>query len=294
MILEFWQGAGDPARGLAVLLRWLALAGGLGAAGCTLFLVFMGEHLTADEARAARRWLTVLFLVALLALAGEWPVRAVILSGAREGLARLPLYGEMARSAFGDAAFLKLGGLVLMLFVRVRRAWGAGFGTAGVLLFAIGLALDGPAGSHRLKQEMLTLSVVHWVAVAFWFGGLFPLRNVAVRRDPQSAAEAVRAWSRPAVFFVLLALGSGLGLMLGLFGRPALPPQTPAGWIAATQVPLVAVTLAMALACRYRHMRLMMRGDVLAGAALRRFAGRQILLGLVILYLSAELGTALR
>lgn len=290
MILEFWQGAGDPVRGLAALLRWLALAAGLGAAGSTLFLVFMSEYLTADEARAARRWLTVFVFVTLVALAAAWPVQAIILSGTREGLARLPLYGDMARSAFGDIAFLKLGGLALMLFVRVRRAWGAGIGTAGVLLFAIALALEGTAGSHRLRQEMLTLSVIHAVAAAFWFGGLFPLRNVAMRREPLSAAEAVRAWSRPALVFASLAVGSGVALALGLFGRPALPPRSPAGWLLAAQALLVALMAMMALACRYRHTRLLMRGDVLAGAALRRSAGRQILLGLVVLYLSVELG----
>jgi hypothetical protein len=37
MILEFALGPGDPIRGLAVVVRWLALVGALGAAGTTLY-----------------------------------------------------------------------------------------------------------------------------------------------------------------------------------------------------------------------------------------------------------------
>ena len=43
MILEFWQGAGDPLRGLAVVVRAVATIGALGAAGSALFLVFLSE-----------------------------------------------------------------------------------------------------------------------------------------------------------------------------------------------------------------------------------------------------------
>jgi putative copper resistance protein D len=292
MILEFALGPGDPIRGLAVVVRWLGLVGALGAAGATLYLVFMSEHLTHDEQRAARRWLVLFWLVAVLASAALWPFRAIELSGVRDGAMRWQLYGEIARSPFGDAFLLKAAGLILLLFARVRTAWGAGLATAGVALLALGLALAGHAPGHRLRQEAVALIAIHLAAVAFWFGSLFPLRNVALRRDPRSAADDILVWSRYAMVFAVLALGTGIWAALTMAGSPVRLHQSGYGAVVIAKSALVAAMLLGAFACRFRHVRLMQRGDVLAGDAFRRSCGRQILFALVVLYLSAELAAA--
>lgn len=292
MILEFWQGPGDPIRGLAVVVRWLALAGALGAAGTALFLVFMSERLTFEEARAARRWLVVFVLLGLAGAVALWPFRAIELSGIRDGAGRWPLYADIARSAFGDAFFLKAAGLMLLLFARVRTTWGAGVATAGALLVAWGLTLGGHAPTHRMRQELIAMMLLHIVAVSFWFGSLFPLRNVALRRDPHSAAEAILAWSRQATIFAVIALVTGVLAALFLAGPPMQLTRSPYGWVLIAKLAPVAAMLLGAMACRFRHARLMLRGDVLAGDALRRSAGRQILFAMVALYLAAELASA--
>lgn len=292
MILELLLGPGDPIRALGVGVRWLALVGALGACGTALFLVFLSEHLTTDEVRAARRWLVLFWLVAVLASAALWPFRAIELSGIRDGAARWPLYGEMLRSAFGDAALIKAAGLALLLFSRVRTTWGAGIATAGVVLVALGLALSGHAPGLRQRQEAVALMAVHLAAVAFWFGGLFPLRNIALRRDPRSAAETLLVWSRQAMVFAVLALATGVWAALAMAGPPLRLHQSGYGMVIIAKSALVAAMLLGAFSCRFRHVRLMQRGDVLAGDAFRRSCGRQILLALLVLYLSAELGAA--
>lgn len=292
MILEFWQGAGDPVRGAAVLVQAVAMAGALGAAGSALFLVFLSERLTVEEARAARRWLLLFVLLALLAGAALWPFRAAALTGVTAGMARVAIYPEIARSPFGDAAFTLAAGLVLLLFARVRTAWGAGLGTAGALLVCIGLALAGHAPGHARRQEVLALAVIHAAAAAFWFGSLFSLRTVAGRRDPRSAAEAVLAWSRHAMVFAGLAVASGIALGLAFAGSPAQLPRSGYGWVVLAKTALVVAMVLGALASRFRHARLMERGDVLAGDALGASCNCQILFALLVLYATAELTTA--
>ncbi len=292
MILELLLGPGDPVRALGVVVRWLALVGALGACGAALFLVFLSEHLTTDEARAARRWLVLFWLLAILASAALWPFRAIELSGIRDGASRWPLYGEMLRSPFGDAFLLKAAGLVLLLFARVRTMWGAGIATAGVALVALGLALAGHAPGLRQRQEAVALMAVHLGAVAFWFGCLFPLRNIALRRDPRSAAETLLVWSRQAMVFSALALATGVWAAYAMGGTPLRLHQSGYGSVVIAKSALVAAMLLGAFGGRFRHVRLMQRGDVLAGDAFRRSCGRQILLALVVLYLSAELGAA--
>lgn len=292
MILEVWQGAGDPVRGVAVLVRALATASALGAAGAALFLVFLSERLTLDEARAARRWLTLFVVLALVANAALWPFRAAALTGIGEGMGRWQLYPEIARSPFGDAAFTLLAGLALLLFARVRTAWGAGLATAGALLVCLAPVLAGHAVGHARRQELIALGLVHGAAAAFWFGSLFPLRSVARRRDPRSASETVLAWSRFAMVFAGLAIATGATMALVLAASPMALVRTGYGWVVLAKTALVGAMVLGALACRFKHARLMQCGDVLAGEALRTSCGRQILFALLVFYATAELTTA--
>jgi putative copper export protein len=292
MILEFWQGAGDPLRGVAVIVRAFAMIAALGAAGAALFLVFSSERLTREEARSARGWLLLFVVLALAALAALWPFRAAELSGIRDGMTRWALYPEIARSAFGDAAFLMAAGLILLVFARVRTAWGAGLATAGALLVALGLTLSGHAAGHPRRQELVALGTLHVFASAFWFGSLLPLRAMALRRDPASAAEDILVWSRQALVFAALAIATGLVMALMFAGPPTALVRGGYGLAAIAKSAFVLAMGLGALACRFRHARLMQRGDVLAGDSLRRSCTRQFLFGLVVLYLTAEIAAA--
>jgi putative copper export protein len=292
MILEFWQGGGDMVRGTGVLVRALADLCLIGSAGGVLYLVFMSAELTEEEARAARRWLTLFALLGLLALAARWPFRAAELAGIRDGAWRLPLYREIVRSSYGEAALLQTAGLVLTLFARIRTTWGAALAAIGAAAIAASFALHGHAASASARLEPVALATLHIFAVAFWFGSLMPLRAVAVRRDPRSAAASILVWSRRALVFTALALASGAGLSLTLVGPPRVLLTPGYGWAVLAKTALVAAMLLGALAARFRHARLMARGDVLAADAFRRSVLRQALIAVLVIYVSAELASA--
>jgi copper resistance protein D len=289
MILEFWQGPGDLWNALAVLLRVLGQIGTLGAAGVALFMLFMSGELTSDEATAARRWLILLFLLGLAASLAAWPMRALMLARMPEAAFRFDIYPGIARSRFGDAALLRLLGLVLVLFALLRRTWGLGIAAVGAVTIAVSHAAFGHAIQYRPRQELSVLTVLHVTAVAFWFGGLFPLRNVTLRRDPHSAGEAIAVWSRHALVFAGLALATGALLLWAYVGSVRNLTASWYGWALIAKMALVALMLLSALRARFGHLRLMLRGDVLAATAMRRSLGRQILLAILVLYATAEL-----
>ncbi|CEJ15520.1 Copper resistance protein D [bacterium YEK0313] len=289
MILEFWQGPGDPLNALAGVLRAVGSIGALGGAGIALFLLFMSGELTADEATAARRWLFVLVLVGVLASLAAWPLRALSLARSPEAAMRADLYVAIARSRFGDAGLMRLAGLLLVLFALMRRSWATGMAVVGAVTVAASYAAFGHATQYRPRQELAALTVLHVSAAAFWFGSLFPLRNLTLRRDPRAAGEAFLVWSRYARTMVLLALASGLAAAWYLAGPARGLPASWFGWALIAKAALVALLLVHAFTARFRHVRLLLRGDVLAASALRRSLGRQILLGLLVLCVTAEL-----
>lgn len=289
MILEIWQGSGDLWNGLAAILRAAGYVGTFGSAGVALFLLFMSGELTAEEATAARRWLAVLVLVGLLATLAAWPMRALTLARMPEAAFRFEIYAGIVRSRFGDAALLRMGGLVLVLFALVRRTWGTGIAAIGAVTIAASYVAIGHTTQYRPRQELAALTVLHLTAVAFWFGSLFPLRNVALRRDPHSAAEAVAVWSRYATVLVILLLASGMLISWYLVGSVRNLTGSWFGWALIAKLALVGLLLVSAFSARFHHARLMMRGDVLAASGLRRSLGRQILLGILIFYATAEL-----
>lgn len=289
MILEFWQGAGDPFRAAAVVVRAFTDIGALGAAGLALFLVLMSGELTGEETRSARRWLILLAFLGLLACLGSFPLQAVEVARGPQGAQRAEIYAQVIRSPFGDALMLRVGGLLLSLAALSRSSGAAGIAAVGAFLVAISHVATGHTTQFRPRQELAALMTLHVVAVAFWFGGLFGVRAIALRRDPESAAETLRVWSRQAGFVMALALLGGILGAWYLGGTWRSLADSWFGWVMIAKAALVVLILLAALAARFRHLPLMERGDVLAASALRRSASRQILLALVVIYLSAEL-----
>ncbi|WP_439572955.1 CopD family protein [Phreatobacter sp.] len=180
---------------------------------------------------------------------------------------------------------------MLALFARIRTTWGAGLASIGAAAIAAGFAMHGHAAAAPARLEAMALAALHVFAVAFWFGSLLPLRAVALRRDPRSAAASILVWSRPALVFAALALGSGVALALVLAGPPRALLAPGYGWAVIAKTALVAAMLLGALAARFRHAKLMARGDVLAAESFRRSVLRQALFAVLVIYASAELAS---
>lgn len=177
----------DSARWLALLGRWLALAGILTAAGAGLYRLAVSR---AGE----RTFLAVVQIGATAALAG----------GGLLFLARPDSLG----ARFGRTTLAQLGVAALVAFAgalgpRSRR------GLDLLAALAVVLVVFPPLAGHALDPGRLRplaglLDLVHVLAAAFWIGGLAQLALVPGR-------EAARRFSSVALFAVVLLGAAGVG-----------------------------------------------------------------------------------
>lgn len=289
MIVEFWQGQGNLFSGLSVVARTFYTAGALGGAGVALFLVVMSDRLTAEETRAARRALVILVALGLVASLAALPLQAVALARGPEGIWRLELYQAILRSRMGDAFLLRGAGLVLVMCALVRTTWGAAFASVGAVMVAASYAGMGHSTSYRPRQELAALVTLHVAAVSFWFGSLFALRPITRRRDPRSAAAAIQNWSRAATLAMAMMIGAGGLLTAYLVVTASNMVNAWHGRALIAKLALFVLVLAMIAMNRFRHTRLMARGDIMASGALDRSIRAEIIVALLIIYAAAEM-----
>jgi putative copper export protein len=218
-------------------LRAVGLILSLQAAGAVLFtLVFRGEpaHAAATARRVALRYaLTALAVVLMqvllepVQLAGEWsgmtdPQLLQVFLGSSTALALA------VRGAGLIALALLLRPVAFPRVLRARLALPACLATLGSFL------LSGHTSVSPQRELLVPLLLLHVTIVAFWFGALWPLRQLAVRaaqgdaaQAPAARAEAARAlqaFSRVAGWLVPLIALAGLAMALVLL------PDAAAWW----------------------------------------------------------------
>jgi copper resistance protein D len=201
------------------LARALAFALLLQSAGATLFAIVFGRalaHSASGIARLARNAaclaLVVLVLQCVLELArmaGDW-------SGATDpALLRMALGASPARSLAARAGALlclavALAGAGAQPAGRVRT----GLALAGVALAAGSFTLSGHTSVSPYRWLLAPLLMAHILALAFWFGALWPLARVTRAEEPRTAAVVLARFSAAAVRLVPLIAVAGAGLAL--------------------------------------------------------------------------------
>jgi putative copper export protein len=290
MIVEYLQPDPSIWDGLTVVIRAGYYAATLGAAGLVFALVAFGDTLDAGEVRRVRGYI-VLAVVAGIALSLlAFGVRAVVLSkDGFAGLLRTDLYPVIARSRIGDAASIRLGGLVLLLAALSTRPWALPVAAVGAVMVCASYAAMGHSTLYRPRQELTALVVVHLVAVSFWIGSLPVLRLVADRPAGPGAAAPLEAFSRIAVVVVPLLVAIGLVGAWYLVGRFDLLVASWYGWGMIAKVALVAVMLGFGVLHRSRLVPDCAAGQMGAQARLRSSLGWEIVVALLVLYAAAEM-----
>jgi copper transport protein len=124
------------------------------------------------------------------------------------------------------------------------------FGTRGAALAAWALvALSFTVSGHALSAPTrlaLPLTFLHGAALLFWVGSLLPLSLALIPLQRTGRAALLRRFSRPALFAVLVLIGSGAGLILiRPLGRQTL--DTPWAWLLGAKLALVTVMLVLAV-----------------------------------------------
>lgn len=286
MILEYLQPDPNIWDGITVVVRAAYYAATLGAAGLAMFQLGFGDRLPAREQEGLCRWLIWAALggIALSLLAAL--VRVQILSAGE--ITNPDVWLAMFRSRIGDAFYIRVAGLALILTLATRWRLAPALAGAGVLMVVASYAAMGHSMLYQPRQELAALVAIHLAAVAFWFGSLPPLATLAARGDA-AAASLMREWSRLAIAVVIALAAAGAALGVLLVQRADMMAGSWYGNGFIVKLGLVVAVLALAAWHRAVMTGRMERQEPGAAPALARSIRIEFVLMLAVFYAAAEM-----
>jgi putative copper resistance protein D len=212
--------------GAWLVLRALALVLVLQAVGAALFCAsFGGARLSGEQALRRTAWR--MSAIALVVLAAQVLCEPMHLAADVSGLTDPALLGMLVGSGAGRALAVRIAGVACVaVATRLAPARSRLVTGAGVLLTALSFPLTGHTAIAPHRGWLALLLFTHVLLVMFWFGALWPLRQVLELETPACAGRTVTAFSTVAVRLVpLLALaGAAIAVLLvpdvAVLGRP--------------------------------------------------------------------------
>ena len=284
MILQYLQPEPSPLDGVTVLLRAALYATTLGAAGLGLLLALLSHHLEELQRAHLRRWLAGAGLAGILVSLAALALRAMVLS-ASESVFDPAIWQAMMVSRIGDAFWLRMAGLVLLLLAATRWPPAVACAGMGALMTSASYAALGHSTLYRPRQELAALVALHLMAVGFWVGSLPVLWRAARKGE----VTLIARWSPlGAVTVAMLAITGGLLAVL-LVRRWDLLAASWYGWGLMAKLVLVAVMVAFALRHRFVLTPALRRGAPGAGGRLARSICAEAVLALLVFWAAAEM-----
>ncbi len=257
-------------EGIWLLLRAAGLLLSLQAAGAALFCALFGQHTLAHTARAIRRVGMHAALAAVALLAAQAAFEPVHLAGEASGLADATLWRLFLSSSAAAALLVRIAGLAcLALAWRLDAPGSRALALAGSLATVSSFLLTGHTSVHPARPWLASLLFVHLAIVAFWFGSLWPLRQVIALESRAQAARAIAAFSALAVRVVPVIALAGVGMAAVLLPDVAALTQ-PYGLLLLGKIALFALLMGLAAVNRLRLTPALERGAARAPAQLRR------------------------
>jgi putative copper export protein len=281
MELSGWEVA-------AVGIKTILYAATLCAAGGVFFLFYSTALLSPEQHRRIRRGVMLCVAVALAACI----VRVFALAGSMgEGIdgvmVRMVLEaGEARATGIRVVGLLILGVVLLSATPRLALASGGG------VLAAISFAWIGHAWAvHSAGALPVALLSLHLLGAAFWLGALVPLLVIARDGDWPRLAITASRFGTIAVVVVAVLVVAGSILLWILLGALSDLWTSPYGRAILLKLAFVASLLSLAAFNKLRLTPRIERHDMLAALALKRSIQIEMLLGILILLITAALTT---
>ena len=272
----------EPDR-LAIVLRALLYVGAIGAAGGVLFsLSFPGA------ARHVERSLNRQILVACWLLILVEPLRYVAFQLAvAEGdwsAAFAPAMRWMAlQTAVGQASAARL--IAALVLLASSRRW-PGVSLAAAVVIIASFGLEGHSVSHGNRLLLAPVLLIHFAAICWWLGALYPLLGLTRQAPPEVVVQTVRGFGRRAVWVVVALLAAGVVLLIAL-SDGELRPDIAYQQRFVVKLTLVAALLSLAAWNKLRLTPLLDENYALGAAKLRRSIRCEFAVAVVILAATA-------
>jgi copper resistance protein D len=281
--LSVWDAA-------LIAVKTVTYAATLGAAGAVFFLSYCGMLIASADRLRIRHVALGLSTLSVLAGAAQIMVSAASMSGDAAGMLDGSLVHMVWQAGAGRANAIRAIGLLLAALGMLpdRPSWWAFF---GAILAATSFAWTGHARSLNPDVLPVLLLSVHLLGVAVWLGALVPLAIVA--RDSQLsriAASAAR-FGAAAVFVVGGLMAAGVTLLWMLLGEVTALWGSAYGRYVTLKLAFVAGLLCLAAFNKLRLTPRLRAGDTRAVRSLRMSIRLELLLGVLILAVTATLTT---
>jgi copper resistance protein D len=282
VLLSVWDAS-------AIAAKTITYAATLGAAGAVWFLRYCHSLLAPMPRLRIRHIVLGLGALSLCGGGAQLLISAGSMSGAASGMLDGSLLHMTWQSGAGRDNSIRAIGLLLAAVGACRGgpAWPASFGAA---MAATSFAWTGHARLLPPAVAPLILGV-HLMGAAFWLGALVCLRIVARDGDISRLAHVTARFGVWALYVVALMMAAALCLLSMMLGGAAPLWSSDYGRIAMLKVGLVAVLLCFAAFNKLRLTPRLLAGDAVAAGSLNNSVGAELLLGGLILAVTAALTT---
>jgi copper transport protein len=247
------QSIFDPSAPLASVLRWLALAGIVAAAGAHAIVLLLRRGDPPEFERAAVRQSRYGGALALVATVGLFVVQSAASAGDPAAGMSLSALGATLHSPFGTAALARMLALAVIFGVGAPRSpmFRAVAAMAVAVAFAT-LTLSGHATAAPAFGARGTLELADWlhlISTSAWIGGLGVLATGLAAAHADLIDSERRAWlarfTGLAVPCVLVTIATGAYATLAHEDHLALLLTTNWGIVLAIKIALVAALLVL-------------------------------------------------
>jgi putative copper resistance protein D len=274
-------------------LAWVALRAAslvllLQAAGAALFTAAFAHRLQ-HSSPAIRRTGARAAAGALAVLAAQYLFEPVHLAGEWAGIADASLHRLVLSSSTGAALAVRAAGVAGVALGLRHDGWAArSAGVAGGLAALSSFALTGHTALDEHRLLLAALLLAHLTLAAFWFGSLWPLRQLCALEPREQAARVLEAFSSGALWLVPLIPLAGLGMaavLLPDFGALL----APYGLLLGAKLMLFAALMGLAALNKLRLTPALARGEPGALPRLRRSLAAEYVLICAVLSVTAVL-----
>jgi copper resistance protein D len=273
-----------------IAVKTLTYAATLGAAGAAFFLQYCGALICGPDRLRIR--LIVLSLSPLAVVAGglQIMVSAGSMSGDAAGMLDGSLIHMVWHAGAGRANTIRAIGLVLAALgaLRGRQSWWVFLGAA---MAATSFAWTGHARALHPDALPILLLSVHLLGAAFWLGALAPLLIVARGGGQSRIAATVVRFGAAAVVVVGGLMAAGAILLWMMLGNFTALWNSTYGRYVTLKLLLVACLLCLAAFNKLRLTSRLRHGEPQALRALRTSIRLELLLGVLILAVTATFTT---
>jgi putative copper export protein len=268
----------------------MTYAATFGAAGAAFFLSYSRTLVTNAERMRIGRIALGLSMCSVLSGGAQILVSAGSMSGAAAGMWNGTMVRMVWQAGAGRAYTIRGLGLVLLGLAVLRNlpSWPA---CIGAVVAATSFAWTGHARSLHPNALPVLLLSVHLLAASFWLGALPPLTVVARNRELPRIAAAASRFGTAAVFVVAALMAAGVGLLCMMLGAVSDLWASEYGRFVMLKLAFVAALLCLAAFNKLSLTPRLLAGDVGAVSSLRTSLRLELLLGALILAVTAAFTT---